>query len=343
MKLVSFDPFPFMYNSVLQPGHNFLGNELHWLPQKYLSNWWKKSWTMDDDDIDSTLGRGDQITPLLETLQPGNVDWCPLGERKLSRPLNRSEYEQNYAQCSGRLLQLADKEAFHAVQRRPKFMASQPALLQHPLDIDWSPLYASLPVLRVTVVRDPYSWLLSKFLWHRVGGTRTKCDDIEAATMFRPLHEEDAIPGKIKGRGWVHRMATSYITYLCGEDCVARDTLEVGSLEQFERQAANNLRQSITVVGLLNETDKFFDMITARVGYVNMTLNPHVEGSKHATRINAESNRCKAIFQEPSFQAKLRERSPALAALDRLYHQAVQVNRHQLNELRQCADPSLKL
>jgi hypothetical protein len=69
--------------------------------------------------------------------------------------------------------------------------------------------------------------------------TTTVCDDIEAATMFRPLHEEDAIPGKIKGRGWVNRMATSYITYLCGEDCVARDALEVGSLEQFERQAAN--------------------------------------------------------------------------------------------------------
>jgi hypothetical protein len=104
-----------------------------------------------------------------------------------------------------------------------------------------------------------------------------------------------------------------------------------------------SLRQSITVVGLLNETDKFFDMITARVGYVNTTLNAHVEGSKHSLKSNKESNRCKAIFQEPSFQAKLRERSPALAALDRLYHLAVQVNRHQLNELRQCADPSLKL
>jgi hypothetical protein len=292
---------------------------------------------------DSTFNKEDQIAPLLETLQPGNTEWCPLGER-LARPQNQVDYEQQYAQCSGRLMQLADKEAFHAVQRRPKFMASQPShSLQHPFDIDWSPLYASMPVLRVTVIRDPYSWLVSKFMWHKVGGSSTKCDDIETATMFKPPNEEDLMPGKKKGRGWVHRMATNYITYLCGEDCVAREALEVSSLEQLERQAANNLRQSITVVGLLNETDTFFDMITARVAYINTTLNAHVKGSKHSSGSSAESKRCKAIFQEPSFQARLRELSPALAALDRLYHVAIEVNRHQLNELRQCADPSIKL
>jgi hypothetical protein len=329
-------------------GHNYLGNELHWLPQKYLSNWWKRAWMM-GDDIDSSY-KEDRIAPLLETLQPGNTEWCPLGDR-LARPQNRTDYEQMYAQCSGRLMQLADKEAFHAVQRRPKFMAAsqqpssssrslQPA---HPFDIDWSPLYASMPVLRVTVIRDPYSWLVSKFMWHKVGGSTTKCDDIETATMIRPPNEHDLLPGKAKGRGWVNRMATSYITYLCGEDCVAREALEVATLEQLERQAANNLRQSITVVGLLNETETFFDMITARVAYVNTSLNAHVKGSKHSSGSSAESKRCKAIFQDPSFQAQLREHSPALAALDRLYHVAVEVNRHQLNELRQCADPSIML
>jgi hypothetical protein len=28
------------------------------------------------------------------------------------------------------------------------------------------------------------------------------------------------------------------------------------------------------VVGLLNETDTFYDMVTTRIAYVNMSLNP---------------------------------------------------------------------
>ena len=111
---------------------------------------------------------------------------------------------------------------------------------------------------------------------------------------------------------------------------------QVGSLEQMERQAAGNLRNSFAVVGILEETDTFYDMVTKRVAYVNMSLNAEVTGDRHSTGKRAEILRCKKKFADPIFQAELKARSPAIAAVDRLYHIGVEVNRHQLKELEAC-------
>jgi hypothetical protein len=104
----------------------------------------------------------------------------------------------------------------------------------------------------------------------------------------------------------------------------------------MECQAANNLRHSFAVVGLLQETDTFYDMVTKRVQYVNMSLNPNVQGAFHSTGKGPEQLRCKDKFANASFQALLKERSPIIAAIDRLYHVGVQVNRFQLEELQMC-------
>ena len=110
----------------------------------------------------------------------------------------------------------------------------------------------------------------------------------------------------------------------------------VSNLEQIEIQAANNLRNSFAVVGLLNETENFFDMVTARVSYMNMSLNSHIKGPRHSSGNSNETQRCKDTFQNPDFQAMMREASPAIAALCRLYLVAGEVNRFQLKELSTC-------
>jgi hypothetical protein len=47
--------------------------------------------------------------------------------------------------------------------------------------------------------------------------------------------------------------------------------------------------------------------------------------------------RCKALYQEPDFQAKILNQAPAIAALHRLYQIGVEVNAFQKKELQQCA------
>ena len=126
-----------------------------------------------------------------------------------------------------------------------------------------------MPVLRTTLMREPFSWLLSKFFWHTGEPNGTTCDDLDMATSLgATAATEHVFAVKVKrmtGAGWLNRHAWYYILILCGEDCDARYYMGIGNLDQMERQAANNIRQSIAVVGLLNETDRFYDMVSARV------------------------------------------------------------------------------
>ena len=109
------------------------------------------------------------------------------------------------------------------------------------------------------------------------------------------------------------------------------------TLDDIERQAAYNLRNSFAVVGLLHKTDEFYQMVTQRVFYMDTSLNPEVTGKTHGTGEFAEAARCKELFKKPEFQAELLERSPALAALVRLYKLAVEVNEFQAKELAECS------
>lgn len=157
--------------------------------------------------------------------------------------------------------------------------------------------------------------------------------------VFPRYHPDSTIVSDADGFGWAHRYAMLYILYLAGEDATARyemglmGTNEANILEQLERQAANNLRQSFAVVGLLHETDTYFDMLSARVQYLDMSLHPDIEGELHGTGANGYMAQCKKTFADPVFQQELKEASPAVAALERLYKVAVEVNRHQVREL----------
>jgi hypothetical protein len=124
--------------------------------------------------------------------------------------------------------------------------------------------------------------------------------------------------------------------HLCGEDCIVRMHTGQMTLEQAELQARHNLQHSFAVVGLLNETETFYEMVTARAAYMNTSLNPEVTGGMHSTSTLKEYHRCKEIYEKEEFQQNLLRASPELAVLYRLFHVGLEVNRFQLQEMKSC-------
>lgn len=129
----------------------------------------------------------------------------------------------------------------------------------------------------------------------------------------------------------------TYIHFLCGEDCLISSELGYTDLVRFEKQAASNLRNAFAVVGLLSDQEGFFDMVSKRVKYVDMSRNPKVHGGRHSTKDTDDKIRCAEKFKEEEFQQKLMNASPELAALVRLYNIGVEVNKFQKEELETCS------
>ena len=91
------------------------------------------------------------------------------------------------------------------------------------------------------------------------------------------------------------------------------------------------------MVGLLDDTDSFFDMLNDRFSYLNPSL-VNETGFRHRTNNHLKKN-CEQ-FQNPTFRNKLKAASPAISAISRLYEVAVEVNRFQIEELSKCKDDS---
>ena len=151
-------------------------------------------------------------------------------------------------------------------------------------------------------------------------------------------------------KGWGRQGALEYIFYLCGEHCMGQwyaieeayqnDQVllrkkHLEYLKVMEATAAYNLRNSFTVVGLLQETQEFYDMVTQQVEYIDMSLNPTTEGKRHGSGGSAINVRCDAFFQDPALQKRVMAKGPELATLVRLYEVGVQVNQFQKEELAQ--------
>jgi len=297
-------------------GHNMIGNELHWLPNGYLKKWWTTAFntTLSWDEIPTgtqcgtynrTLWKHD-LHPDLETKNcrtnlTFHVD--SLAE-KTFLPVKRVEDENREVQGPERKV------------------------------LSWSFVYASLPILRVTIFRETFSWLASKYVWHNLEEKGLSHGNIEEMTM----RSDDGFKNFLKirpGPGWANHFALEFILKLCGEDCFVRYIHGTATLLDIERQATDNLLRSFAVVGLQNETSTFFDMVSVRVAYMkNVTRNAHLrqEGGDHRT----EWHQAKETYKDPAFQRLLLNASPEIAALERLYKIALEVNRFQLKELRDC-------
>jgi hypothetical protein len=295
-------------------GHNLLGSELHWLPPRYLKRWWENNWvhpSKNNIDLsptplntDSTLQS--QIEQTWTRLGSTNDDavWCLDGSIvHRGRP-------------SGKIW-LSDDPSFEKCARTIATEADEQFSRFWPRS-DYSPIYASMPLLRTTMLRDPWSWLVSKFHWHHLDEKGLKCDS--------------------KLGVWIPWAVREYLLPFCGVDCENRWDRGIMTLEEMAIQAESNLKQSFAVVGLLNETNSFYDMVTTRIVYVDMKLNTQVMGGGHQSvgKNQDEADRCKALFVTTKFQEDTIRRHPELKLIERIYQVAVEVNRFQKLELSQC-------
>lgn len=358
-------------------GHNFLGAELRFLPPQFLQQWWQDGLSQQQQQQQQTgatvsvapdnylSGHAQHQQSLLQSvdrLSLSSTTWCASSAEQ-HRPTTRQAYEKVYDSCVIPLAQKVDslaqswRQGIPTEPTLPNTTTTTPTTtttifptaynLTMDTSINWGPVYASLPVLRTTVTREPFSWLLSRFFWSR-HHVHYRCRDVTAAA-FRPRDPRwrGVSVTRTSSLGWAHRTAVEYIVYLCGEDCSARLAQAKAALgrgytvahdnallESFVRQADYNLRHSFAVVGLNEDMDGFYDMVTSRVDYLDMALNPHVVGDRHSAGSSAE---CQALYQSAAFQQELTEASPAVAALVQLHQTAARVNAFQREELATCA------
>ena len=320
-------------------GHNLLGNELHHLPPRYLQNWWRSLSTTNRTWSLPVSHHGYQtFAKHWDLLNVGNTDWCPTASQP--RPHTFQQANQWQTQCAVPLAQQFDELALQWMKEQSSDASPLSGRVALDPSVNWGPLYASLPVLRTTVVRNPFSWFVSKFFWGRLNRF-ANCSDMDTAIWRPHIPIHHSIPDN-KARGWAHRHALGFILHLCGEDCHVRNeaigpnrTAEEEKIwvNSFLRQAEYNIRHSIAVVGLSEDLDGYYDMVTRRVQYLNMSLNLHVTGPRHPSGASEE---CIRLFADPSFRQALINASPAIAAAVQLYNTAAQVNAFHKAELEVC-------
>ena len=163
-------------------GHNHFGTEVHWLPIPYLKDWWSTFWSR---------ARIDQLDPVLEKINSldGELQWC----RDLPRPLlvndvDEKDREQYWDCAKDHIQPQADAWARKTVLQR----FSKDVLTPKQQGRAWGQMYASLPVTRVTLLREPWSWLSSKYAWHKIAKRYDmQCDDLTLATIIGPAVAEE--------------------------------------------------------------------------------------------------------------------------------------------------------
>jgi len=318
-------------------GHNYLGSELSWLPIPFLRDWWKKHYYYEHDDEHNSSSIFLEKLATLDGIQP----WCQDFPRPLEFNDRHPERFTKFYDCAQQHLEPAADALDEKILQRRFFSSGIAAPSEQQKGRAWGEMYASLPVVRVTVLREPFSWLRSKYGWHNLGGIKFNltCDDVTTATQldggyyYSDLHIAER-------PGWARLMPLQYIFFLCGEDCHARMEAGMATLKQVEAQAAYNLRNSFAVVGLLQDQATFFEMIHARVDYMDMHLNYTQNMTDDGSHQSKKDRHCAARFQDPKFQQELLAASPELAALKRLYEIGMEVNRFQVQELMQCSGTS---
>jgi len=297
---------------VIYVGHNKLGSEMHWLPPTYLQRWWHQHWSRNN----SHSRHFNRINGGFHSLLPNREEspkWCP--KYNMSRPLYiYSNNTSRTRDTENPILMECSKLAAHDADIKTQQFWN---LLGYEHN-NYSPIYASLPLHRVVMIREPFSWLRSKFYWHKKHKDH-KCDDT----------------------AWTESYALGYIFTLCGEDCANRFKMKTMTLQEMFIQAQDNLRNSFSVVGLLNETDAFYDMIDKRIYYIDIKVNVSL-GGRHASTKHGETVeeyiRCSGLFNNVTFHQRLINEVPAVAAIDKLYQVGVKVNQFQKKELNQCSE-----
>ena len=335
--IVSMESSRFVY-----VGHNDFGNEINVLPVPYLQEWWRQHWAPTESTTNKPV---DAISQQWYRLDPNNT-WCG-NMRRPWQDVNRMEMSK-IAECGKQMQGEVDNAAFESIQKH----MSMDTLSDR--GRAWSAVYASLPLIRVVMIRNPFSWFASLFSWHSLHIIGVVCDNVtNAVAVVAPLNVSEKAEFKqvevfdqvrewevanMGAPGWLRSYALIKIYQLCGADCRVRHFKNQATLEELKEQAEYNLRNAFAVVGILEDgEDQFFEMINTRVDYIDIKMNATLEDDgTHGSSSRGEKGRCKARFKNVTFQQELIAASPEVAALVHLYQVAVRVNRFQKRELMQC-------
>ena len=163
---------------VVYVGHNGFGTEVHWLSQSFLESWWNTEW----------------VNQLNENNTKKDATYLSLQWQHRHQFGDAQHSHGNDAALRQRRQDTID-------QRTNRFLSTFPAFSSLGTNTNntssvghaptssvyrgraYAALYASVPVLRVVLMREPFAWLGSKFAWHDLsqrGGV--VCDDITYAT-----------------------------------------------------------------------------------------------------------------------------------------------------------------
>ena len=346
--------------------HNLFGAELSWLPPRYLKEyWWDNSpWRggTTNSNAESQLEkywagllsdrnyRAQQVLEKLDnssltrlysekiqnqTSEEEEPKWCPDGYIYQNNKLqyHRSSFVGNewekmkhhYTSCTKPIGEAADGVFREFWKEQPKEAESSNSNGVFSDQNNYSPVYASMPLHRITMIREPFSWILSKFFWDSKVHRKNSCQDI-----FFSTHENPTM-------SWVENYSYQYLMYLCGTDCDSRFENKMMGLDGIEAQAKSNLRNAFSVVGLLHESDSFYEMIHKRIDYLDMNRSYPIELKSHQSAKTKQKPLCLEQFlKNETFREYVRSNTPAFAALERVYQVGVEVNRFQKEELSQC-------
>lgn len=358
LKYLVHPPDPSHTCDTVYVGHNNMGAELTWLPPRYLmEHWWANSrWNQMGDErfeeywkslMSDRNHRAQEVVKQIEDpslqehysklVQPDTdgPKWCPDGfiAHGIKEPhyhrasYHNSEWESSssrYENCTLPIGQAAD-DLFRDFWK--KSSSTNSGNQSYIDDNNYSPVYASMPVQRITMIREPFSWLLSKFFWDSKVYLRQSCEDIHA-----PSHENPTM-------SWIELYAYQYLVYLCGVDCETRFENKQISLEGMAAQAESNLRNSFSVVGVLHESEDFYKMLEQRVSFLDFKKRIVIDSvTRHKSRFTKEKPKCQKLFLEDGpFREQIRAEFPVFRALERVYNVGVQVNRFQKQELEECS------
>lgn len=147
----------------------FFLTEMHWLPSKYLSKWWRntKWYQRDDGKIHRALEyrtRHDLSFVLGDIQNEPEIDTQTLSLRQARRrrkvekchSIKKGDfrvYKRSYDKCMQPKEALVDQLARKVVLEKP---------IESGMELEyanqWGPVYSSLPLVRVTVMREPFRY-----------------------------------------------------------------------------------------------------------------------------------------------------------------------------------------
>ncbi|KAL7564247.1 hypothetical protein ACA910_012274 [Epithemia clementina (nom. ined.)] len=203
--------------NVVYVGHNDVGNEIHWLPAPYFQSWWQQvqvpflfkelvAWASHNNTSPKQKQQQQQQQQELESYthwisqQWQGLDGIhPTWFRNETRPICR-EYDYRddnqtiLLNCIQQPDQLQHQDAWAQQVDEVSYRILNLTLPKNHNNNHnhnatawdrgraWSQFYAQLPVLRVVMIREPFSWLASKYAWHNLSEAGAVCDNVAWAT-----------------------------------------------------------------------------------------------------------------------------------------------------------------